>query len=71
MKKGGIGVQDNDIIALYFARNEKAIEATQEKYGGYCDLAHDSKGRIYVLWETNFGTMVSLSRFEYNDIFGD
>ena len=29
-------MQDNDIIALYFARNEKAIEATQEKYGGYC-----------------------------------
>lgn len=29
-------MQDNDIIALYFDRNEKAIAATEEKYGGYC-----------------------------------
>lgn len=29
-------MQDNDIIELYFARDERAIAATSEKYGGYC-----------------------------------
>lgn len=27
---------DNEIIALYFARDERAIAATDEKYGAYC-----------------------------------
>ena len=27
---------DNEIIELYFAREERAIEATDEKYGAYC-----------------------------------
>lgn len=29
-------MNDSEIIALYFAREERAIEATDEKYGGYC-----------------------------------
>lgn len=29
-------MEDHDIISLYFARNERAILATSEKYGGYC-----------------------------------
>ncbi len=29
-------MDDLDIIALYFARNEQAIEETQTKYGRYC-----------------------------------
>ena len=28
---------DNEIINLYFERNEKAIDATAEKYGAYCN----------------------------------
>lgn len=27
---------DRDIIALYFARDERAIEKTRDKYGGFC-----------------------------------
>ena len=35
-------MQDKDIIALYFARNEDAIGATAEKYGPYCyTVAHN------------------------------
>ena len=29
-------MKDNEIIDLYWARNEKAIAATKEKYGNYC-----------------------------------
>ncbi|MBE6642066.1 MAG: sigma-70 family RNA polymerase sigma factor [Clostridia bacterium] len=29
-------MEDKDIIQLYFERSEKAIEATNEKYGRYC-----------------------------------
>lgn len=29
-------MQDRDIIDLYFARNERAIAESSEKYGGYC-----------------------------------
>ena len=34
--KGGRIMQDNDIIALYFERNQDAIRHTQNKYGSYC-----------------------------------
>ena len=36
-EKGGEGVQDHDIIELYFARDERAISETAQKYGGYCE----------------------------------
>lgn len=29
-------MEDNDIIELYFARNEAAIAETEKKYSGYC-----------------------------------
>ena len=29
-------MRDEEIIDLYFARNEQAIQATMETYGGYC-----------------------------------
>lgn len=29
-------MEDKDIIALYWARSEEAVQATAEKYGGYC-----------------------------------
>lgn len=29
-------MQDEEIIALYFARNEQAIQSTIDVYGGYC-----------------------------------
>lgn len=33
--KGGVRVNDSEIVALYFERNENAIGATSEKYGKY------------------------------------
>ena len=34
-------MQDKEIVALYFDRNEKAIEYTQQKYRAYChSVAH-------------------------------
>ncbi len=29
-------MEDSEIIALYFKRDERAIEETRKKYGGYC-----------------------------------
>lgn len=29
-------MEDEQIIKLYFQRNEKALEETQNKYGSYC-----------------------------------
>lgn len=29
-------MEDREIVALYFERNEKAIEASEKKYGKYC-----------------------------------
>ena len=29
-------MEDNQIIDLYFARSEQAIQETDTKYGGYC-----------------------------------
>jgi len=41
-KNGSDGVEDKDIIQLYFARNEKAIEETSKKYRNYCfRIAHN------------------------------
>ena len=31
-------MEDKDIVELYFQRSEKAIEATDEKYGKYCHI---------------------------------
>lgn len=33
--EGGIYVQDHEIVALYYSRDESAIENTQNKYGKY------------------------------------
>lgn len=35
-RKGSAALEDNDIIELYFARNEAAIAETEKKYSGYC-----------------------------------
>ncbi len=32
----GEHVKDEDIVALYWARDESAVKETAEKYGGYC-----------------------------------
>jgi RNA polymerase sigma factor (sigma-70 family) len=39
---GSDGVEDSEIIQLYFARNETAIEETSKKYRNYCNrIAHN------------------------------
>lgn len=38
--KGGVShmvIEDEEIIQLYFERNEKAIQATADKFGHYCN----------------------------------
>ena len=38
-------MNDEHIIQLYFARDEDAIQATQDKYGPYCSaIAHNILG---------------------------
>ena len=34
--KGGLYLNDKQIINLYFSRNEQAIEETRNKYGSFC-----------------------------------
>ena len=34
--KGGAAVTDEQIVALYFSRDETAVLHTREKYGRYC-----------------------------------
>lgn len=34
--RGGMSVEDQSIIELYFRRSERAISETEAKYGGYC-----------------------------------
>ena len=38
-----------------------------ENYGGYCDIAVDPCGKVYVLWETAMGVMMSLTTFSLSD----
>lgn len=39
---GSDGVEDREIIELYFARNERAVEETSKKYRNYCTrIAHN------------------------------
>ena len=35
-------MEDQEIIALYFARNEQAIEESSRKYGRYCYAVADN-----------------------------
>ncbi len=34
--KGGIPVEDREIVALYWQRDERAVEETERQYGSYC-----------------------------------
>lgn len=34
--QGEINMDDDSIVALYFARSEQAIQETDAKYSGYC-----------------------------------
>ena len=36
MEEGGIKMEDDEILQLYWDRDEQAIPATAEKYGDYC-----------------------------------
>ncbi len=47
---------------------EKELRISTDK-GGYCDLAVDSQGKVYVIWEENYGTNVHLTTFSYEDVF--
>lgn len=34
--KGGVSIEDREIVALFFKRDEAAIAETEKKYAGYC-----------------------------------
>ena len=34
--KGGLSMEDREIVNLYWERNSNAIKETASKYGGYC-----------------------------------
>ncbi|MBR7098427.1 MAG: exo-alpha-sialidase [Clostridia bacterium] len=42
---------------------------TGEGVGGYSDIAVDSAGRVFVLYEENWGAKVHLATFSYSDAF--
>ena len=47
MVKGGKPMDDNSILDMFFARNESAISASREKYGGACtSLAYNILGNV-------------------------
>ena len=50
---------------------EKELEISSYDKGGYCDIAVDSKGKAYVIWEENYGTNVHLTTFSFVDEFCD
>jgi hypothetical protein len=48
---------------------EKELEISSYDKGGYCDIAVDSKGKAYVIWEEHYGTNVHLTTFSFVDEF--
>ena len=38
-------MDDEQILDLYFARDEQAVAETDRKYGGYCITAHIPPGK--------------------------
>lgn len=48
---------------------EKSLEISSYDKGGYCDIAVDSKGKAYVIWEEDYGTNVHLTTFSFVDEF--
>lgn len=42
MEEGGIPMKDNQIIELYWSRDENAIRETNQKYGNYCFTVADN-----------------------------
>ena len=48
---------------------EKSLEISSFDKGGYCDIAVDSKGKAFVVWEEAYGTNVHLTTFSFFDEF--
>ncbi|MCM1027454.1 MAG: sigma-70 family RNA polymerase sigma factor [Roseburia sp.] len=58
-------MKDDEIIALYLARNESAISATSDKYGSYChsisyNILHDSEDAKECVNDTWLGAWKSI-----------
>ena len=49
--------------------DNSTVQLTDDSMGGYADIAVDSKGCVYVLYETNFGETVRLARMSFVDQF--
>lgn len=47
----------------------KSLQLTGYNKGGYADIAIDSNGKVYVLYEIEFGKYVELATFDFSDAF--
>ena len=47
----------------------KSVNLSGEGKGGYCDVAVDSKGKVYAIWEEKCGTLDHLTTFSLADAF--
>ena len=50
---------------------EKSLQLSGEDRGGYCDIAVDSKGKVYAIWEIGGGDRVMLTTFSFAKTFTD
>lgn len=50
---------------------EKSLALSSADSGGYCDIAVDSKGKVYAIWEIDYGATVKLTTFSFVKTFTD
>ena len=49
----------------------KSLQLSSAEKGGYCDIAVDSTGKVYAIWEIDDGESVMLTTFSYANNFTD
>ena len=50
---------------------EKSLSLSGADKGGYCDIAVDSTGKVYAIWEIAYGEKVMLTTFSFTKTFTD
>ena len=50
---------------------DKSLSLSGVDKGGYCDIAVDSKGKVYAIWEISGGDRVMLTTFSFAKTFTD
>ena len=49
----------------------KSLQISSADQGGYSDIAIDSTGKVYVIWEIDYGASVKLTTFSFAKTFAD